>query len=676
MRPHNRLGLESSPYLRQHADNPVHWWSWCDEAFAEAAVRKLPVFLSIGYSTCHWCHVMAHESFEDEATATYLNEHFVSIKLDREERPDVDQIYMQAVTALTGQGGWPLTVFLDAERRPFHGGTYFPPERKYGRPSFRDVLQAITRFWREQPADIAEQSRRLMQVFEREEAGLVESAGAVDWGECSRAILDRHQRTFDAVHGGFGAAPKFPRPAGLQSLLHHAERHPEATEAMPMVRTTLGHMVAGGIHDQLGGGFMRYSTDEHWLVPHFEKMLYDNAQLLEVLLDLLRREDDVELRAAATALLTYVRRDLLLDGGAFAAAEDADSEGHEGRFYVFRAQELDELLGSESSLAKSAFGVTESGNFEGTNILHRPVTVEALARSAGVAPEALRLRLDAARNALLTARAKRVRPLRDDKVIAAWNGLMLAAMARAGLVLDAPEWTLMARRAADFVTAHMRASDGSLLRIHCAGSARFRASLDDRAAMGLAHLALFTAAGAVEDLERAIALAEECLRFHASPESAALHFAADEPDLIARQKDSYDGALPSGNSLAALLFARLGAVLPDTDWRARALSLAGAFGTWLARAPDAMPLLVLAAVEASEPPRTLTVHGDPAHPKVRRILVNAHQSTTAGTIIIPVRDGVAHAALRALGVPLSEEIQPGGSAELCENFTCRRFESF
>jgi uncharacterized protein YyaL (SSP411 family) len=616
---------------------------------------------------------MAHESFEDAATAAFLNEHFVCIKLDREERPDVDQIYMQAIQALTGQGGWPLTVFLDAERRPFHGGTYFPPERRWGRPSFRDVLQAIVRFWKEQPADIAEQTRRLMNVYAREKEELASSAAEVDWRARGEAIVERHRKSFDAQHGGFGTAPKFPRPAGLQCLLHHADHHASAADARSMVEQTLVHMLAGGIHDQLGGGFMRYSTDERWLVPHFEKMLYDNAQLLQVLLDLWRGQPTPTLRAAMGALLTYVERDLMLAHGAFAAAEDADSEGHEGKFYMFTAEECDALLGAASPLAREAYGVIEGGNFEGSNILHRPVALDELARTRGLSPAQAEAQLESARKVLFDARSLRVRPSRDDKVIAAWNGLMIGAMARAGVMLDEPHWTIVAERAADFVSAQMRAEDGSLLRIHCAGAARFRASLDDRAAMGLAHLELFAATGRVADFARAIALAEECLRFHADPAGGALFFAADELDLIARQKDSYDGAMPSGNSLAALLFARLGAALPSSPWRERALAIAGAFGSWITRAPDAMPLLVVAALQASEPPRTLTVHGDPHDPDVRRLLIAAHRQSRAGTVIIPVRDATAHSQLASLGLPLPPNPQPSATAELCSNATCQRF---
>ena len=658
--PANRLGAETSPYLLQHAANPVQWWPWCDEAFAAARAQGKPVFLSIGYSTCHWCHVMAHESFEDAATAADLNEHYIAIKVDREERPDVDQIYMQAVTSLSGQGGWPLSVWLDAERKPFWGGTYFPPEPRWGKPSFRDVLEHLRKVWHERKDAVQQNAEKLCGHLRQVESQAPRAVPTVAVDAIAKAVkaLDS---SFDEKNGGFGGAPKFPRPAGLSLLLHTAARDGTNRRITHMVCRTLDAMSHGGIRDHLGGGFMRYSTDAKWLVPHFEKMLYDNAQLIEVLLDAHLQFGRADFAVVLRDTVAYVLRDLLLPCGAFAAAEDADSEGEEGIFYVFTAAEFDELLGPDALLARRVLGVSEEGNFEGRNILHWPRPLAEAGPAAGLNEQELQARWARWRAILLERRAQRIRPQRDDKVIASWNGMMIAAMARAGAALAEPSWVQQAADAAEFVHAKMRAADGSLLRIWCSGNARFTASLDDRAAMGLAYLALFSATGRAYWLQRARAMTDEIVARHSDEADGALFFAEAAPDLIARPKEAYDGALPSGNSLAALLFVRLGAVCRDEALRQRAAAIAEAFAGFVARAPEAAPSLLCAAREAEEAPRTLTVHGFPSV---------AHLLRAAGCVLIPVAP-TERDALAALGVNVEGR---SGEALLCMNGTCQRLE--
>ena len=669
----NRLAAETSPYLLQHAANPVHWWPWCDEAFAAAREQNKPVFLSIGYSTCHWCHVMAHESFEDARTAADLNEHYIAIKLDREERPDVDQIYMHAVTALAGQGGWPLSVWLDADRRPFWGGTYFPPERRWGKPSFREVLEQLRRVWHERGEAVQRNAEQLCARLGLGEAQLstADVSGAQPLAEtlCQRALEVLHT-SFDARNGGFGGAPKFPRPAALALLLHVAARDRAEQRPAAMLSRTLEAMNHGGIRDHLGGGFMRYSTDERWLVPHFEKMLYDNAQLIEVLLDAhvqLGRED---FAAVVRDTVGYLQRDMLLPCGAFAAAEDADSEGEEGLFYVFSAEEFDALLGADAVIARRVLGVSDAGNFETRNILHWPLPLADAALAVGIEATEIAARFAQWRTLLLAHRAERIRPQRDDKVIASWNGMIIAALARASVILDEPSWLVLAETAGEFVHSQMRAQDGSLLRIWCGGTKRFTASLDDRAAMGLAFLALFSATGRSRWLQHARSMAHEIIERHADTQDAALFFAEASADLIARPKEAYDGALPSGNSLAALLFVRLGAVCHDEVLRERARAMTAAFRGFMARAPEAAPLLLCAAREAEEAPRTLTVFGDPQVPAVRTLLRAAQRNGVPGRTVIPVAPS-ERSALEALGVAVAGT---DGEAQLCEDGICRRFQ--
>ncbi|MGE3809607.1 MAG: thioredoxin domain-containing protein, partial [Gemmataceae bacterium] len=466
----NRLSAATSPYLKQHAHNPVDWFPWGPEALNKAREQDRPIFLSIGYSACHWCHVMEHESFEDDETAAFLNEHFVSIKVDREERPDLDHIYMTAVQMMTGQGGWPMSVFLTPDLRPFYGGTYFPPEPRYGRPSFLQVLNALVDAWgnrREQLHAAAGQlTDGLKQVTQIPQADGDSQLSP----ELLRGAMRQLQRAFDSTHGGFGSAPKFPHPMELQLLLRIWLRL-GADDAAAMAKHTLDKMAMGGIYDHLGGGFHRYSTDARWLVPHFEKMLYDNALLTVAYLEGYQATRDPFYKEVVEETLAYVRREMRSVSGPFFSTQDADSEGEEGKFFVWTLEEIEELLGAEeASLFAEVYDVTADGNWEGHNILNRSKTFAQSARLLKLEESELRQRLDAARKRLFDVRCRRIWPGRDEKVLTAWNGLMINAFARAARVLDDPSYAETAAGAADFILKNMRGPGGRLLRTWSQGS--------------------------------------------------------------------------------------------------------------------------------------------------------------------------------------------------------------
>jgi uncharacterized protein YyaL (SSP411 family) len=526
----NRLASATSPYLLQHKDNPVDWHEWGDEAFAEARERDVPVLLSVGYAACHWCHVMAHESFEDPETAAEMNRLFVNVKVDREERPDVDAIYMEAVQAMSGQGGWPMTVWLDPDERPFFAGTYFPNEPRHGMASFGEVITAVSTAWATKRDDIVEQAERLVEAISQ-----TTPTGALANDETLRNAYSALASQFDPVNGGFGAAPKFPQQPVLEFLLRvHEEGW--ADRASHMVEHTLDQMAAGGIHDQIGGGFARYSVDSQWLVPHFEKMLYDNAQLARLYLWAgveLGRADFVEV---CRSTLDYLLRDLRHPLGGFYSSEDADSEGVEGKFYVWSAAEIRELLGAEANSFLAFYGVTEAGNFEGTNILN--IVLEE-------APD----NLDEARQVLLEARSGRIRPGLDDKVISSWNGLAIRAFAEAGAALHSNEYLEAARDAARFV-ADSLISDGRLMRSWREDQTSVPGFLDDHAAMAVGLFALYAATGEIEWYETADGLVNMLERF-TNLDGGYFSTADDSAALIKRPTDASDNPLPSGNALAA-----------------------------------------------------------------------------------------------------------------------------
>ncbi len=557
----NRLAAASSPYLLQHADNPVDWYEWGDEAFATARDRDRPILLSVGYAACHWCHVMAHESFEDPATAAYMNEHFVNVKVDREERPDVDRIYMDAVQAMSGHGGWPMTVFLAPDGRPFFAGTYFPKADRGGHPSFRRVMEAVADAWQHRRDDVETQAERLTAAVTRELPTPTEPAGA----DLVAAGYEALARSFDSVHGGFGGAPKFPQAPALELLLRLAGR-PGAAQASGMLHHTLAAMAAGGIYDHVGGGFARYAVDQHWLVPHFEKMLYDNALLARLYLRAWQVTGDDALRTIATGTLDYVLDGLGLPGGGLASSEDADSEGEEGKFYVWAHDEFLAAAGPEAALAADYFGVTPGGNFEGSNVLSVPQPLAEVAARHGRPAEEAAAAIDRVRERLRAARDERVRPGLDDKVVTAWNGLALRALAEAGAILGDRRYLDAGRRLAGFLLDAVVRPDGRLLRSWRDGRATIPAFCEDYGAMAVGLFALYQATGELRWFEAAARATREMLRLFADRDGVGFFATgSDAPELIDRPKDVLDNPAPAGNSLAAEALLHLRHYTGDAD---------------------------------------------------------------------------------------------------------------
>ncbi len=626
----NRLIDESSPYLRQHAGNPVDWYPWGDEAFEKARREDKPVFLSVGYSACHWCHVMERESFEDEATAALLSRHFVAVKVDREERPDVDAIYMKAVQLITGRGGWPMSVFLTPEGVPFYGGTYFPNRPRGGMASFTQVLERVAAIWEQRRDEVDRNGETLRQLLTRDELGAVrlttarqEAGGGIP---LRRVTLDeavaRLAEDFDPAHGGFGGAPKFPQPTALEFLLRRAVATGD-TEALGMVTKTLDEMAAGGIYDHVGGGFHRYSVDDIWLVPHFEKMLYDNAQLARLYLHAWQVTGEPAYRRVVEGTLDFVLRELTDPAGGFYSALDADSEGEEGRFYVWTPAQIETALagtpdappapipvnpegddldgarrpavnpeGDDLRLFFDAYGVEAGGNFEGTTILHGALDAPHLAALRDIDEDEVERRLAALRARLLAARERRVRPGLDDKVLASWNGLMLAAFAEAARVLDCETYLAAARANAEFLLGQMRAPDGRMLRTWHAGKAKLNGYLEDQCAVADGLLQLYQTDFDPRWFQAAHEVADLALAHFAAPDGGFYDTSDDHERLVARPRDLQDGVQPCGGSLAALVLLQLGSYAGEgrfADAAEQALAplqplMAASplgFGTWL-----------------------------------------------------------------------------------------------
>lgn len=607
----NRLIGEKSPYLLQHAHNPVDWYPWGDEAFARARAENRPVFLSIGYSTCHWCHVMARECFEDDEVAALLNGHFVSIKVDREERPDLDQIYMGACQALTGQGGWPLTVFLTPAREPFFAGTYFPKHSRFGITGLLELLPHLISLWRDKRAQAVEAGGQLMRALAEQgpEGGEDDLPGAGALDEAYRRL----GQSFDEQNGGFGGAPKFPVPHRLTFLLRYWKRTGEEG-ALRMVSATLERMARGGIFDQLGYGFHRYSTDRYWLAPHFEKMLYDQALLAMAYLEAGQATGEGEFAGTARAIFEYLLRDLRAPEGAFHSAEDADTGGEEGLFYLWTPAELAAVLGEErGKLVGEYFGVTAEGNFEhGRSVLRRPPDQGRFAAGKGLDPEELRELIHGSARELHAARGARERPFRDDKILASWNGLAIAALARGGAVLDERRYTDAAAEAAAFIREKMIAPGGRLLRRYRDGEAALPAFLDDYAFLVRGLLELHRATFDSAHLEWALSLSGSMLELFRSDGGALRFAAADGGEDLPPFIDASDGALPSGNSVAALNLLQLGRLTGREEWWERGEAIIRALGGELRRSPEAYTGMLAALDFALGPAAELVIAGDAA----------------------------------------------------------------
>jgi uncharacterized protein YyaL (SSP411 family) len=608
---------ETSPYLLQHAHNPVDWYPWGEEALARAKAEDKPILLSIGYAACHWCHVMERESFENEATAALMNEHFVCIKVDREERPDLDEIYMAATVVQSGGGGWPMTVFLTPAQQPFFAGTYFPPEEGYGRPGFPRVLQELARLWRSDRSTILTSAVELTTQVAAHAQSM--APGAIPEQASWRAI-EQLSDDFDSTHGGFGRAPKFPPCSALSLLLEHHTTHHDVA-ALHMVTVTLNAMKNGGIYDHIGGGFARYATDRHWLVPHFEKMLYDNAQLARVYLETWQVTRDPEYRRVALETLSYLRREMQDAQGGFYSATDADSEGVEGKFFVFRPAEIVAILGAEAASAFCAYyDITEHGNWEGVNIPHTPRPLSEVAATLGVDAPKLVSDLAGWRTRVYEARKRRVPPLLDDKIITAWNGLAIASMVEGYRVLRDVDCLSAALRAAEFVERVLRRDDGGLFRTARNGRAHLRGYLEDYAFIADAWLDLYEATGQRRWLDRSLGLAQRIRQEFTNEQGGLVTTASNHEPLIARFSDGHDGAIPNANAVAARAMSRLSHHFADTSLRDAAWGALRAHGQAIARVPRAFATALSAAAWLERPPVEIALAGDATHTDFERLL--------------------------------------------------------
>jgi len=685
----NRLAREKSPYLLQHAYNPVDWFPWGEEAFAKARQENKPIFLSVGYSTCHWCHVMERESFENETIAEALNRHFVSIKVDREERPDVDRVYMAFVQASTGGGGWPMSVFLTPDLKPFFGGTYFAPDARYGRPGFLDLLEKIAGTWETDRERVLASSSEILEAL-RHEAAPPGGAGRLPQAEALEQAYRQFSASYDPERGGFGGPPKFPRPATLNFMLRfHARRGERA--ALDMTLHTLREMAKGGMHDQLGGGFHRYSVDERWHVPHFEKMLYDQAQLALSYLEAFQITRETSYAEAARDILDYVLRDMTHPQGGFYSAEDADSapdpahpeRKSEGAFYVWEEKEVRALLG-EPLVDPFAYryGVEPGGNvrhdpqgeFTGRNILFEAHPLEEVARRFKQDTAAVRRQIDEARRRLFGARARRPRPHLDDKVITAWNGLMISACARAGAALEEPRYLRAAERAADFLLGNLRdAGSGDLRRRWREGESAFTATAQDYAGVIQALLDLYEAGFDVERLRLAEALQERQIAiFWDEAGGGFWETAGADPHLLLRMKEDYDGAEPAANSLSALNLLRLAQMTERADLRSKAERTLGAFSSRLERQPFALPQMLVALDYSLSKPRQVVITGQPGAPDTLALLREVRSRFLPTTVVLLADGGKGQEELgrRLAFLRAMKPIDGKATAFVCENYAC------
>ncbi len=664
----NRLASETSPYLLQHADNPVDWYPWGEEALSKAQQENKPILLSIGYAACHWCHVMAHESFEDDATAEIMNRHFVNVKVDREERPDLDSIYMNAVVALTGHGGWPMTVFLTPEGQPFYGGTYFPREPRFGMPGFKQVLLSVADAWEKRREEIVDDAAKVGQHLQQR---LTLAAGDQTFGPALfDAALPRINQTFEPRKGGFGDAPKFPPSMTLEFLLRMVHERDDS-HALYMVEHTLEQMARGGIYDQLGGGFARYATDRDWLVPHFEKMLYDNALLSRVYLQAWQVTGKPLYRRIVEETLDWVVREMRHDGGGFYSSLDADSEGEEGKFYVWRPAEISAALDDETSatLFMRYYDVSEGGNWEGKSILRTPRELDEVAAELGLDGDEAAGRLAQARQQLYALRAERVWPGLDDKVLTSWNGLMLRAFAEAGRALQRDDYTEVAVANARFLHETMRRDNGRLLRSWKEGSeARFNAYLEDYAYLAAGLLELYQTVFDEQWFTWAQELAELMLAHFRDEEHGGFYDTSDDHEqLIQRPKDVQDNATPSGNAMAALVLLTLSLYTGEAHYASAAEEMIAGMAPYMARYPTGFSQWLCDAALLLGEPREIAISGEPGAAATEALLqavfadYRPHQVVAAG-----------HA--EQTGIPLlrgREPLHGQATAYVCRQFVCQ-----
>jgi uncharacterized protein YyaL (SSP411 family) len=665
----NRLAQETSPYLLQHKNNPVDWYPWGEEALEKARAEDKPILLSVGYSACHWCHVMERESFEDEATAEIMNKHFVNIKVDREERPDVDSIYMSAVQAMTRHGGWPMTVFMTPDGAPFYGGTYFPPVPSRGMPSFKQVLLSLADAYANRREEVLASAENVREFLKES------STASIPRSEVSEGLLAYGANALagqiDNRFGGFDGAPKFPQAMNLEVLLRHHKRTGDRA-ALSGVELTLRQMANGGIYDQLGGGFARYSVDEYWLVPHFEKMLYDNALLARLYLEAYEATGDGFYRRIAEETLDYVMRDMRSPEGGFYSAEDADSEGVEGKFYVWTPEEIEATLEPEDAkLAERYWDVTERGNFEGKNILNVPRPPEAVADEFGLSTEELWQGILAIREKLFTEREKRVRPGRDEKVLAAWNGLMLRAFALAAGATGREEYLRVAEENAVFLLEKL-VVDGRLRRSYKDGQARLNGYLEDYACVADGLVELYEATFETRWLREAASLADAILGlFWEEAEGAFYDTAADHEELVTRPRDVYDNATPSGNSVAVDVLLKLSVLLEREDYRERAGTVLDNLSGGMVQVPGAFGRLLSALDFYLSTPYEVAIIGEREAPDTKMLLETVYSSYLPNKVVAGSSEKDEEAT-QLIPLLASRPMRGGRpTAYVCVNYACQ-----
>lgn len=660
----NRLAAESSPYLLQHADNPVDWYPWGQEALVRAEQEDKPILLSIGYAACHWCHVMAHESFEDEETASYMNEHFINIKVDREERPDLDGIYMAAVQAITGQGGWPMTVALMPDGRPFYGGTYFPPNPRFGMPSFRQVLQSIVSAWNARRGELEESADKLTSALNQD------LSNSTTLGTLQQELLGEAERkaseSFDARLGGFGGAPKFPPSMTLEFLLR---KHlgDNSVVALEMVEKTLQEMARGGMYDQLGGGFARYATDAAWLVPHFEKMLYDNALLSRVYLHAWQVTGKPLYRRITEETLEFVARELRQPDGGFYSSYDADSEGEEGKFYVWSLDEVIDALGDDAELFARYFDVSATGNWEGKNILNIPLPLEDVALPERMGIGEAKSRLLDSRRKLLQVRSERQWPGLDDKILTSWNGLMMASFAEAGRALERPDFTETAAHNARFLYKALRTDEGRLLRTWKAGSeAKYNAYLEDYAYLADGLLALYQTTFDERWFRWALELGETMIDYFKDDVGAGFYdTSVDHESLIRRPKELQDNAVPSGNAMAAEVFLRLSLFTGNSRYWEIAEAAITSIAPYMARFPTAFAHWLGAATLVLGEPQEIAIVGIPERADFASMLSAVHRRYRPHLVVAAGPPGDSIPLLAGREAPSGK-----ATAYICRRFVC------
>jgi uncharacterized protein YyaL (SSP411 family) len=637
----NRLAGEKSPYLLQHAGNPVDWYPWGEEAFEKARREDKPIFLSIGYSTCHWCHVMEHESFEDAEVAALLNDVFVCIKVDREERPDIDAVYMSVCHLMTGSGGWPLTIIMTHERKPFFAATYLPKESRFGRIGLTELAVQVREVWKGRRAEVDNSTAQIT-------GALLQMVPAEPGEDLGREVLDAAfrelDRRFDDRFGGFGSGMKFPTPHNLFFLLRYWHRTGE-DRALEMVEKTLRAMRRGGIYDHVGFGFHRYSTDAQWLTPHFEKMLYDQALLALAYIEAFQATGEGEDERTAREIFTYVLRDMTAPSGAFYSAEDADSEGEEGKFYLWTHEEVRQILGADAGLFVDVFNVQRGGNFRdpvdqthrNANILHCRKSLAESAEALNLPEDQLAARLEKARARLFLAREQRVRPLRDDKVLTDWNGLMIAALARGGQVFEEPSYLEAARRAADFVLQSLRSAEGRLLHRYRDGEAAIAGHLDDYAFLVFGLIELYEAGFDVRYLQAAVELTEQQIERFWDPGLGGFFLTSHDAEALPlRPKEAYDGDVPSGNSMSALNLLRLGRIRADAEWERGAAEIGRAFAGMVRQSPAGFSQLLAAVDYGIGPSYEVVIAGD-AYAAATRGMLQALRSMFLPNVIVLLR---------------------------------------